>query len=51
MISGLLVLAVIIFLIWLIFHAVGALINLLWILIIAAVAIWAARLVLRRMRT
>ncbi len=51
MIHALLVLAVILFLIWLIFHAIGAIIHLLWILIIAAVVIWAARLVLRQMRS
>jgi hypothetical protein len=51
MIHALLVLAVIVFLIWLLFHAVGAIIHLLWIVIVAALIIWAARMVLQRTRT
>jgi len=47
MIHALLVLALIVFLIWLFSHAVGALVNLLWIVIVAAVIIWAARMLLR----
>ena len=47
MIHALLVLALIVFLIWLVSHAVGALVNLLWIVIVAAVIIWAARMLLR----
>ncbi len=40
MIHTLLVLAVILFILWLLFHATGALLNLLWIAIIVAVVIW-----------
>lgn len=47
MIHALLVLAVIVFVIWLLSHAAGALLNLLWIVIVAALVIWAARMVLR----
>jgi hypothetical protein len=47
MIHALLVLAVIVFVIWLLAHAGGALLNLLWIVIVAALVIWAARMVLR----
>jgi hypothetical protein len=47
MIHALLVLAVIVFLIWLLAHAAGALLNLLWLVIIAALVIWGARMLLR----
>jgi len=47
MIHALLVLAVIVFLIWLLAHAAGALLNLLWIVIVAALIIWGARMLLR----
>jgi hypothetical protein len=50
MIHALLVLAVILFLIWLLFHAIGAVFHLLWILIVAALIIWAARVAMRRLR-
>ena len=40
MIHTLLVLAVILFLAWLFFHATLGLANLLWIIIIAAVVLW-----------
>jgi multisubunit Na+/H+ antiporter MnhE subunit len=40
MIHALLVLAVILFIIWLLFHAAGALIHLLWIAIVAALVLW-----------
>ena len=40
MIHALLVLAVVVFIIWLLFHAAGALIHLLWILILIALAVW-----------
>ena len=40
MIHALLVLAVILFILWLLFHAAGALIHLLWIAILVAVALW-----------
>lgn len=51
MIHALLVLAVILFVIWLLFHALGAIVHLLWILIIAAVIIWAVRVLMRRLGT
>lgn len=47
MIHALLVLAVIVFLIWLLAHAAGALLNLLWIVIVVSLVIWGARMVLR----
>ncbi|HLH70619.1 MAG TPA: hydrophobic protein [Candidatus Dormibacteraeota bacterium] len=40
MIHTLLVLAVIFFVLWLLFHAVGALVNLLWIAILVALVLW-----------
>ena len=40
MIHALLVLAVVLFLLWLLFHATGALVNLLWIAIIVAAVLW-----------
>jgi hypothetical protein len=40
MIHALLVLAAILFVLWLLFHASGALVNLLWIAIIVAVVLW-----------
>ena len=40
MIHALLVLAVVLFVLWLLFHAAGGLINLLWILIVIAVVLW-----------
>jgi hypothetical protein len=40
MIHALLVLAVILFIIWLVFHAAGAIIHLLWIAILVALALW-----------
>ena len=40
MIHALLVLAVVLFVLWLLFHAAGALVNLLWILIVIAVVLW-----------
>ena len=48
MIHALLVLAVIAFIIWLVFHAVGALIHLLWIVILVALAVWAFRVFVGR---
>jgi hypothetical protein len=39
-IHALLVLAAILFILWLLFHATGAIVNLLWIVIIAAVVLW-----------
>jgi hypothetical protein len=50
MIHALLVLAVILFLIWLLLHTIAAVTHLLWIVIVIAVAVWAARMVMRRMR-
>lgn len=40
MIHALLVLAVVLFVLWLLFHATGALVNLLWIAIIVAAVLW-----------
>jgi hypothetical protein len=40
MIHALLVIAVILFVLWLLFHAAGALVNLLWLVIIVLVVIW-----------
>ncbi|HXM55430.1 MAG TPA: hydrophobic protein [Candidatus Dormibacteraeota bacterium] len=40
MIHALLVLAAILFVLWLLFHASGAIVNLLWIAIIVAVVLW-----------
>jgi hypothetical protein len=40
MIHALLVLAAVLFVIWLLFHAAGDLFNLLWILILVAIALW-----------
>ena len=40
MIHILLVVAVILFILWLLFHAAGALVNLLWIVIIVLAVIW-----------
>lgn len=40
MIHALLVAAVVIFVLWLLFHATGALINLLWIAILVALVLW-----------
>lgn len=48
MIHTLLVLAAIIFVIWLLFHAAGALVQLLWIVILAAVILWAIGFLRRR---
>ena len=43
MIHTLLVVALVLFVIWILFHAASILVSLLWILIIAAIAIWAVR--------
>ena len=40
MIHALLVVAVILFVLWLLFHATGALVNLIWIAIIVLVVLW-----------
>ena len=40
MIHALLVLAVVLFVLWLLFHATGGLINLIWIVIIVPVVLW-----------
>jgi hypothetical protein len=39
-IHALLVIAVILFILWLVFHATGALVNLLWLVIIVLVGLW-----------
>ncbi|MGZ5997385.1 MAG: lmo0937 family membrane protein [Isosphaeraceae bacterium] len=48
MIHALLVVAVILFILWLLFHAAGGLINLIWLVIIVLVAIWLFGLVRSR---
>jgi hypothetical protein len=40
MIHALLVIAVILFVLWLLFHATGGLVNLIWLAIIVLVALW-----------
>ena len=40
MIHALLVVAVILFILWLVFHATGALVNLIWLVIIVLVGLW-----------
>ncbi|HVC78104.1 MAG TPA: hypothetical protein VND96_16455 [Candidatus Micrarchaeaceae archaeon] len=45
MIHLLLVLAAILFVLWLLFHATGALVNLIWLAIIVLVVIWLIGLV------
>jgi hypothetical protein len=40
LIHALLVLAVILFVLWLVFHAAGGLVNLLWLVIIVMVVLW-----------
>lgn len=40
MIHALLVIAVILFVLWLLFHAAGGLINLIWLAIIVLVVLW-----------
>jgi hypothetical protein len=40
MIHALLVIAVILFVLWLLFHATGGLVNLIWIAIIVLVVLW-----------
>ena len=39
-IHALLVLAVILFVLWLLFHATGGLVNLIWLVIIVLVGLW-----------
>jgi len=45
MIHALLVVAVILFVLWLLFHAAGGLVNLIWLAIIVLVVIWLVGLV------
>jgi hypothetical protein len=40
MIHALLVVAAILFVLWLLFHATGGLVNLIWLVIIVLVALW-----------
>jgi hypothetical protein len=40
MIHALLVIAVVLFVLWLLFHATGGLVNLIWLAIIVLVALW-----------
>jgi hypothetical protein len=48
MIHALLVVAVILFVIWLLFHATGGLVNLIWLVIIVLVGLWLFGLVRNR---
>lgn len=40
LIHALLVVAVVLFIIWLVFHAAGAIVNLIWLVIIVLVVLW-----------
>jgi len=51
MIHLLLVFAAILFVLWLLFHATGALVNLIWLAIIVLVVIWLIGLVRGRSTT
>jgi hypothetical protein len=51
MIHLLLVLAAVLFVLWLLFHATGALVNLIWLAIIVLVVIWLIGLVRGRSTT
>jgi len=48
MIHALLVLAAVLFVLWLLFHAVGAMVHLLWIVILLCVALWVLGFVFNR---
>ena len=50
MIHALLVLALVVFLLWLLFHALSATVHLLWIVIVVALVIWVVRMALGRSR-
>jgi hypothetical protein len=51
MIHLLLVIAAVLFVLWLLFHATGALVNLIWLAIIVLVVIWLIGLARGRSRT
>lgn len=51
MIHILLVIAAILFVLWLLFHAAGAVVNLIWLAIIVLVVIWLVGLVRGRSAT
>jgi hypothetical protein len=51
MIHLLLVIAAVLFVLWLLFHAAGALVNLIWLAIIVLVVIWLIGLVRGRSTT
>jgi len=51
MIHLLLVIAAVLFVLWLLFHATGALVNLIWLAIIVLVVIWLIGLVRGRSTT
>jgi hypothetical protein len=51
MIHLLLVIAAVLFVLWLLFHATGALVNLIWLAIIVLVVIWLIGFVRGRSRT
>ena len=50
MIHALLVIAVILFILWLLFHATGVLVNLIWLVIIVLVGLWLFGMVRGRSR-
>jgi len=50
MIHALLVLALIVLVLWLLFHTLSALVHLLWIVIVIALVIWVVRMALGRSR-
>lgn len=51
MIHWLIVAAVVLFVVWLLFHATGALVNLLWIAIVVLAVLWLVGLLRGRGRT
>jgi hypothetical protein len=51
LIHALLVIAVVLFVLWLLFHATGALVNLIWLAIIVLVVLWLIGLIRGRTTT
>jgi hypothetical protein len=51
LIHALLVLAVVLFVLWLLFHATGTLVNLIWLAIIVLVVLWLIGLIRGRTTT
>ena len=50
MIHGLLVVAVVLFVLWLLFHAAGGLVDLIWLVIVVLVVLWLIGFFRGRMR-